>query len=55
MFLFSMAKQQFFVRGTSCKSCEVVIERELKKQPDITSVDVSHNKRQIVLETSSDR
>ncbi len=50
-----MAKQQFFVRGTSCKSCEVVIERELKKQPDIISVDVSHNKRQIHLETQGDR
>lgn len=55
MFLFSMSKQQFFVRGTSCKSCEVVIERELKKQPDITAVDVSHNKRELVIETSGDR
>ena len=50
-----MAKQQFYVRGTSCKSCEVAIERELKKQPDITAVDVSHNKRQIIIETSGDR
>ncbi|MBT4857454.1 hypothetical protein HON52_04695 [Candidatus Uhrbacteria bacterium] len=50
-----MARQQFFVRGTTCKSCEVVIERELKRQPDIVSVDVSHSKRQIQLETTGDR
>ncbi|MDA0207976.1 MAG: sulfite exporter TauE/SafE family protein [bacterium] len=50
-----MAKQQFFVQGTSCKSCEVIIERELKKQSDIVSVDVSHVKRQITIKTLGDR
>lgn len=50
-----MAKQQFSVNGTSCKSCEVVIERELSKQSDITSVDVSHNKQIIRIETKGNR
>lgn len=50
-----MAKQQFFVRGTSCKSCEVVIERQLIKQPDVLAVDVSHGKQCIYLETKGDR
>lgn len=50
-----MAKQSYFVRGTSCKSCEVVIERELRKQPDIVSVNVSHAKREIQLETEGDK
>lgn len=50
-----MANHEFFVRGTSCKSCEVVIERELKKQPGIHSVDVSHAKGRISFKTNGDR
>ena len=42
-----MAKQHFYVRGTSCKSCEVVIERELQKERGIESVCVSHKNRTI--------
>lgn len=42
-----MAKQHFYVRGTNCKSCEIIIERELKNVPGIESVSVSHKKRTI--------
>lgn len=48
-------KQDFFIRGTSCKSCEVVIERELINQPDIASVEASHNGRCICIETKNNR
>lgn len=50
-----MPKQHYFVHGTSCKSCEVVIERELQKQPEISSVDVSHAHGRISIETNGDR
>ncbi|MFH1712032.1 MAG: sulfite exporter TauE/SafE family protein [Patescibacteria group bacterium] len=50
-----MQKQTFFVRGTNCKSCEVVIERELKKQDNICSVHVSHAKRTITFQTKNDQ
>ena len=50
-----MPKQHFFVRGTTCKSCEVVIERELKRQDGVVSAVVSHNKHTLELETEGDR
>ncbi|PIR48031.1 hypothetical protein COV06_01375 [Candidatus Uhrbacteria bacterium CG10_big_fil_rev_8_21_14_0_10_50_16] len=50
-----MAKQQFYVKGTHCKSCEVVIERELIQQAEILTVDVSHNKQTLTIETEGDK
>lgn len=50
-----MTKQTFRVYGTSCKSCEVVIERELKKRPEIVSVNVSHHKQTIQIETDQNK
>ncbi|MCR4278844.1 MAG: sulfite exporter TauE/SafE family protein [bacterium] len=49
-----MSKHYFFVRGTKCKSCEVIIERELARQEGITSAIVSHNKHTLELETEND-
>ncbi|NQV12343.1 sulfite exporter TauE/SafE family protein [Candidatus Uhrbacteria bacterium] len=43
-------KQTFFVRGTTCGSCEVVIERELRALDKVKSVDVSHASQQIKIE-----
>lgn len=38
-----MAKTlQFHVKGTNCASCEIVIERELRKFPGVQSVEASH-------------
>lgn len=49
-----MKQQDFFVRGTSCKSCEVVIERELKKQKGVSAVSVSHASGKISLQTEDE-
>ncbi len=46
-----MGKQQYFVRGTSCKSCEVVIEREIQKEQGVTGVSVSHKNRTVDIDT----
>lgn len=48
-----MKKQQFSVHGTTCKSCEVVIERELKKHLKLDNVRVSHKKGRITLESAN--
>jgi uncharacterized protein len=48
-------KQDFFIRGTSCKSCEVLIERELIKEQDISCVEASHNGRCLSIETKNNR
>ena len=55
LILLFMSKQTFFVRGTSCKSCEVVIERKLIKDEDVLAVDVSHGRQSIYLETKGER
>ena len=34
-------EQKFYVTGTTCQSCEVVIEREVKKMNGVTGVVVS--------------
>lgn len=46
-----MSKKIYSVRGTSCKSCEVVIERELKKNQSVESVNVSHSKGTLTINT----
>ena len=42
-------KQTFFVKGTSCASCEVVIERSLKEIKGIQSVQASHASGRVVI------
>jgi len=50
-----MAKKlSFRVEGTTCASCEVLIEREVKKIPGVLATDVSHPKRRLVI-TVEDR
>lgn len=43
--------QKFFVTGTTCRSCEVVIERELLRTEGIEMAKVSHKKRTLEIET----
>ncbi|MFH1405482.1 MAG: sulfite exporter TauE/SafE family protein [Patescibacteria group bacterium] len=50
-----MIKQKFYVSGTHCKSCEIVIERELKKQEGVEDVQVSHGKRTIEIQTAGEK
>lgn len=42
-------KQTFRVTGTTCASCEIVLERELKKIPGVESVVASHTTGTITL------
>lgn len=42
--------QKFFLSGTTCQSCEVVIEREVKKIEGIHSADVSHKNQTLILD-----
>ncbi|PIQ67883.1 hypothetical protein CO173_00290 [Candidatus Uhrbacteria bacterium CG_4_9_14_3_um_filter_41_35] len=42
-------KLSFNVKGTSCGSCEVLIERELKEIPGVHAVKVSHPKGTVLL------
>ncbi len=44
-----MTEFKYGVSGTTCGSCEVVIERALKKHMDAESVHVSHEKRQVTI------
>ena len=47
-------KQQFNLNGTSCKSCEVVIERSVKKKlSGVHSVDASHGSRELYIESEN--
>ncbi|PIX61926.1 hypothetical protein COV03_02890 [Candidatus Uhrbacteria bacterium CG10_big_fil_rev_8_21_14_0_10_41_26] len=42
-------KQTFFVEGTHCASCEVVIERSLKEIKGVQSVQASHGSGKVVI------
>ncbi|MFH1412476.1 MAG: sulfite exporter TauE/SafE family protein [bacterium] len=43
-------EQTYFVKGMHCASCEVVIERELTKLPNVKSVDASNHKGSVLIE-----
>ncbi|MBI2484992.1 sulfite exporter TauE/SafE family protein [Candidatus Uhrbacteria bacterium] len=43
-------KKTFHVSGTSCASCEILIERELRKLPGVRTVHVSHSAQSVVME-----
>jgi uncharacterized protein len=46
--LFVMAKQYCFsVRGTTCASCEVVIEREIRELDGVIGIDASHARGEV--------
>lgn len=42
--------QKFYVSGTKCQSCEVLLEREIKKIPGVSRVEVSHQKQSIKID-----
>ena len=42
-------EQKFYVTGTTCQSCEVVIEREVKKMNGVTGVVVSHTQQTLCI------
>lgn len=42
-------QQRFTVRGTTCASCEIVLERELGKLPGVRRVDASHHGGHVTL------
>lgn len=41
--------QHFSVTGTKCASCEILIERELRKLPGVERVDASHNAARVTI------
>ena len=45
-------KQSYYVRGTTCQSCEVVIERELKKLEGVEDVSVSHATQELAVDVA---
>ena len=40
----------YYVRGMHCASCEVLIEKKILEIPNVTSVDASTGKGQVVVE-----
>ena len=54
--LFVMAKQYCFsVKGTTCASCEVVIEREIRQLDGVLGVDVSHPRGEVRVDVQKGR
>ena len=49
-----MKKLNLKVQGMTCSSCEVLIERNLKKIPGVDKVTVSRAKEQAEVECSND-
>ena len=48
-----MTKKIFCVKGTHCASCEVIIERALKKIPGVTKVEVDRAEETVAVESES--
>src|SRR3989338_307206 len=49
----TMTKKIFCVKGTHCASCEVIIERALKKIPGVTKVEVDREEETVAVESES--
>ena len=47
------SKLCFFVQGMHCASCEMIIEKKLKKEKGVTSVEVDLSNGQVYVETQS--
>ncbi|MFA5948128.1 MAG: sulfite exporter TauE/SafE family protein [Candidatus Gracilibacteria bacterium] len=47
-------KNLYHVAGMHCKSCEILLENEIRKIPDVTKVMASHKKGEILVESNSE-
>ncbi|MFH0740117.1 MAG: sulfite exporter TauE/SafE family protein [bacterium] len=51
----AIKEQKYFVKGTHCASCEILIEKKLLEQGNIKAVEVSNQKGEVLVEYGGER
>ncbi|MCX6789341.1 MAG: sulfite exporter TauE/SafE family protein [Candidatus Gribaldobacteria bacterium] len=50
-----MKEQKYFVKGTHCASCEILIEKKLLEEENIKAVEVSNQKGEVLIEYENEK